>query len=130
MTQPDNALLLRCTFCKKERPRGWFQRSGEGRRLSWCKDCARAKDAKRLARRRGAGVGPVPADLIQRLYRRQLGMCPLCGLGMVGVSGAHVDHIVPVSRGGQHVESNLQLTHALCNLRKGNRYSARMIPRR
>jgi 5-methylcytosine-specific restriction endonuclease McrA len=31
----------------------------------------------------------------------------------------HVDHRQPVSRGGMHARWNLQLTHKLCNLRKG-----------
>jgi len=32
-----------------------------------------------------------------------------------------VDHIIPWSLGGTHAESNLQLAHLACNMRKGNR---------
>lgn len=34
----------------------------------------------------------------------------------------HVDHIVPVSRGGKTVMSNLQTLCEDCNCGKGNRY--------
>jgi 5-methylcytosine-specific restriction endonuclease McrA len=31
----------------------------------------------------------------------------------------HVDHIIPVSKNGQHIPENLQIIPAICNLRKG-----------
>jgi 5-methylcytosine-specific restriction endonuclease McrA len=31
----------------------------------------------------------------------------------------HLDHIVSIANGGKHELSNLQLTHAKCNLKKG-----------
>jgi len=33
----------------------------------------------------------------------------------------HVDHWKPVALGGKHIDDNLRLTHARCNLRKGAR---------
>ena len=33
----------------------------------------------------------------------------------------HFDHKIPLSAGGAHVASNIQITHPLCNLRKGAR---------
>ena len=39
-----------------------------------------------------------------------------------GLPGAPViDHILPVSKGGKHERSNLQLAHWRCNTIKGNR---------
>lgn len=33
---------------------------------------------------------------------------------------AHIDHIVPISKGGPHIDSNFQLLCAHCNLSKRN----------
>lgn len=33
----------------------------------------------------------------------------------------HLDHIVPLSKGGEHSYANTQVTHPVCNQRKGSR---------
>ena len=38
-----------------------------------------------------------------------------------GKSPFHIDHIIPVSKGGKTTEKNLQLACAKCNMQKGNR---------
>lgn len=48
--------------------------------------------------------------------RRQVGP-----LGKRGPRMPSMDHIVPLSRGGQHELANVHLTHYRCNLSKGNR---------
>jgi 5-methylcytosine-specific restriction endonuclease McrA len=53
-----------------------------------------------------------------RLLVAQQHRCALC-LGPMGFYDSHVDHVVPLARGGEDVESNLQLVHGYCNLRKG-----------
>lgn len=45
-----------------------------------------------------------------------------CGRGREDGVKLHVDHIVPVSRGGKTVMSNLQTLCEDCNCGKGNRY--------
>jgi len=57
-------------------------------------------------------------DLRLRLLIAQQHRCSLC-LGPMGYYDSHVDHVVPLSRGGLDVESNMQLVHSNCNLRKG-----------
>lgn len=47
--------------------------------------------------------------------------CGICGQPIAGERDLHVDHIVPLCRGGRSDDSNLQATHARCNLRKGGR---------
>jgi 5-methylcytosine-specific restriction endonuclease McrA len=47
-------------------------------------------------------------------------MCA-CGCGRSILSGYHIDHVIPVSRGGLHEIGNLQLLTPRCNLRKGAR---------
>jgi len=36
---------------------------------------------------------------------------------------ASLDHIKPISKGGSHTRDNVQTSHLVCNLRKGNRAS-------
>lgn len=35
--------------------------------------------------------------------------------------GAHVDHVIPISKDGTHTWANVKLAHAICNMRKGSR---------
>jgi len=46
------------------------------------------------------------------LYRRQRGLCALCSLPLAGRK-AECHHVVPWSRGGRTVLSNLALVHAV-----------------
>jgi 5-methylcytosine-specific restriction endonuclease McrA len=54
------------------------------------------------------------------LLARQDHRCAICG-GPLSLLDAHVDHIVPISAGGDDAMGNLQLVHPNCNLRKGKR---------
>jgi len=55
------------------------------------------------------------------VYARDNGVCQLCW-DPVGVD-FHIDHILPLSKGGEHSYKNTQLTHPQCNLSKGSRVS-------
>jgi len=50
---------------------------------------------------------------------RKTSECPYCG-NSVGPGGHHLDHIVPVSRGGLNTVDNLVYICARCNLKKGD----------
>lgn len=60
-------------------------------------------------------------ELRHRIMARDHYTCQMCGKYMPDEVGLHVDHIIPVSKGGKTVESNLQVLCSKCNLRKGNR---------
>lgn len=46
----------------------------------------------------------------------------VCGICAEPIQGKfHLDHIIPLFRGGLHTASNLQLAHPRCNLSKGHR---------
>lgn len=47
-------------------------------------------------------------------------ICGICGKQIDSFDEMHVDHIIPLSRGGKDIIANLQLTHAKCNLKKGS----------
>lgn len=76
-----------------------------------------AMGANRRARVRNAG-GSYTKDDIIRLMAEQEGKCATCGLPF-GDDGYHVDHFIPLSRGGSNDPSNLKLLHPTCNLKKG-----------
>lgn len=47
------------------------------------------------------------------------GLCHICLFPMDGDRG-HVDHVVPIARGGAHAMDNLALAHSRCNGRKSD----------
>jgi len=69
--------------------------------------------------RRNRKGGRLAYGTLPRLMSSQRGRCANC-LG--DIRGAfHVDHIVPLARGGAHEAKNIQLLCAPCNLRKSDR---------
>ena len=69
----------------------------------------------RRARKKGAAGHHTVAD-IKAQYERQCGKCYYCG-AKVG-SSYHVDHVVPLSRGGSNDISNLVIACPTCNQKK------------
>ena len=56
----------------------------------------------------------------KKLFERDHGICQICGLPIVSNSekdlwGGTRDHIIPLSRGGEHSYANCQLAHRICN---------------
>ena len=47
--------------------------------------------------------------------------CQICGKYMPDEVGLHIDHIIPVSKGGKTIASNLQVLCSKCNGKKSNR---------
>lgn len=58
---------------------------------------------------------------IKRLYRRDNGACRICGLPVPNTTepsnpwAATTDHVIPLSKGGEHSMGNCQLAHRICN---------------
>ena len=73
--------------------------------------------ANRRARKRAAHIETVD---YQEIYQRDNWTCQLCGVDLKDRPGEiHVDHIVPLARGGLHYRANLWTTCQTCNLSKG-----------
>ena len=57
----------------------------------------------------------------EALYKKDHGVCQICGLPVHPEKGVDnnwdgtIDHIVPLSLGGDHMLSNCQLAHRICN---------------
>lgn len=93
-----------------------------------CKQCAnRYSNRKRETDRRHqlAVNGPVDYTItLTKLVQRDEGLCGICGKP-VNMKAYHnagdygsIDHIKPVSKGGQHQWDNVQLAHRKCNTDK------------
>lgn len=76
-----------------------------------------------IQQRRRARLAGVPSDLWTRddVWSKSAGVCGLCLSPIDPASSWHVDHIVPVSRGGSNLLANVQAAHAFCNISKGPR---------
>ena len=59
---------------------------------------------------------PISASAV---LRRDGPVCYLCGKPIKGKS--HLDHVIPLSRGGSHTMNNLKPTHPSCNIAKSAR---------
>lgn len=69
------------------------------------------------ARRRGQFVETVVPLVV---LERDDGVCGICG-GDVDPFDFHVDHKVPISRGGLHSYDNVHVAHPMCNWRKADK---------
>ena len=61
------------------------------------------------------------AEDISRIYIAQGGKCVYCGSALVRrrKGKMHIDHVIPLAKGGTNWPSNLQLLCPACNLSKG-----------
>ena len=76
-----------------------------------------AKENRRRALKLGSMVGPVDYRAIVQAAN---GICAICHQRVLE-GPAHIDHIIPLARGGSHTQDNLQFAHARCNIAKGAR---------
>jgi len=98
----------------------YYQRHAEERKqyaAQYRRDHPEASRAYKL-KRRAAGVGRISGEVIRRIVSESESICPYCG-GHIPEGKGHIDHMVPVSRGGTSDRSNLAYVCAGCNLRKG-----------
>lgn len=75
------------------------------------------RNAIRRAKTRGVAVERVDRSIV---FKRDGGICGICNLP-ANPESWHLDHVIPLARGGAHSYANTQVTHPVCNLRKGVR---------
>lgn len=91
---------------KRESRRAWSKKNPEKAKASWHNTRAR----------RVAAPGTHTQDDIADILRAQRGRCAVCRVPLRG--RYHVDHIVPLARGGTNERRNIQLLCGPCNVRK------------
>lgn len=101
----------------------WADSNHDKRRVSnaqWAarnKEALRIKEGRRRARLKGAGVFTILPRELDRLLSSP---CVACGSS----NDIHVDHVIPIARGGRHSIGNLQALCAPCNYKKHSRFFA------
>lgn len=70
--------------------------------------------------RQASGRPPIPARIRMLVIARDGLRCGICGRD-VDPDDVDLDHVIPLSRGGETHEDNLRVTHSRCNRRRGNR---------
>jgi 5-methylcytosine-specific restriction endonuclease McrA len=68
------------------------------------------------ARRHGRKLGRLPRGTVQRIGQAQRWKCAVCRASLK--AGYHLDHVMPLALGGEHLASNVQLLCPTCNVRK------------
>jgi 5-methylcytosine-specific restriction endonuclease McrA len=93
-----------------------------------CESCAaaqeNARNRVRMARRRTAAPGDLTTAEVRELLDAAAA-CPICGVEMDdtgrGSASKSIDHVVPVSQGGENTLSNVRVVCFGCNARAGLR---------
>ena len=81
-------------------------------------------NSKRRALQSGATVEPVERSVV---LERDEGICGLCGL-LAHPDNWHLDHIIPLTRSGEHTYLNTRVSHSDCNSWKHNRLDSELPP--
>jgi 5-methylcytosine-specific restriction endonuclease McrA len=74
----------------------------------------RANSGMRRARLAGVEREPIRRAIV---WARDNGICHLCNEPAEPLNW-HMDHVIPISRGGPHLYGNVAVSHPACNIRK------------
>lgn len=107
----NRAYYLRNREAVKAKTAQWAKENVEAVRV-----IARRKAQNRRARKLDQFIEDVDPMVV---YARDEGLCGICGTTIYG--DFHVDHVIPLSKGGEHSYANTQVAHPECNLRKAAR---------
>lgn len=114
----------RCKECGK-----WFLPVDAGRRFYCSETCAKKADNRQHDNRLSRNGEPDLTVTLTKLYFRDKGICQICGKHIDFDCDSNsndyptVDHIKPLSKGGLHIWSNVQLACRICNSLKSDKWN-------
>lgn len=85
------------------------------------------KESDHYKRAKKRGLPAEKGITLEKLIDRDGDRCAICGLpcffsdDYLAALYPTIDHIIPISRGGGHIWSNVQVAHRICNSHKGNK---------
>ena len=96
----------------------YASKRGERFAAWYYKDHDRTKQNKRVkqANRKNKILGSFTVEEVSVIRKLQQDKCACCSKKLN--NGGHIDHIIPVSKGGLNIAKNLQLMCAFCNISK------------
>ena len=124
---------------QKERTSKWYVKNKDkslenGRawkklNLERARELDRMKSHKRRALKLNNGHFPYTEQQVLETYGTDCNICnlpiDLNAARQVGKpgweNGLHIDHLLPISKGGPDILSNVRATHGLCNITKNNK---------
>ena len=119
-----------CPECERE-----FIAKSKGQTYCSTRCVNRKYNIKKSSEERLKGVTVIDKDItLKDLFIRDKGVCHICGrrcnwddcywenrVFFAGNDYPSIDHVVPISKGGEHSWENIKLAHRVCNSVKGNR---------
>lgn len=94
---------------KLEKQKQWARANSENIRIRAMRRRSRVKSAD----------GDVTTEEVMMQYKRQRTKCYYCGCLLMG--NYHIDHVIPISRGGRNAIDNIVLACPSCNREKNAR---------
>ena len=119
-----------CPYCGEGLPEDEecpCQAVGDPLDLSFARTARREQDRRRRDQMRAAG--PAESFTKTEIGDRDGWICGICqdttrlvdpGPGSPRALSPSIDHVVPLSRGGQHARANVRIAHLWCNVEKNN----------
>jgi 5-methylcytosine-specific restriction endonuclease McrA len=117
----DRPAVVTVCACGAQMASGW------GRRRRSCVDCQRARAERERIRR---SADPITPEARAAVIVRDGYECRYCGRAVRERAGSkfsrpddtlHIDHVVPMCRGGTSTVGNLVVACGACNVAKGGR---------
>jgi hypothetical protein len=111
-------------FLIKEQKRQKYYMARKHIHLQQCKDrylknkspyYARAHARRMLAKESWDKLSKEEKKIVNVIYETSIRISNCIGIKF------HVDHVIPLSKGGKHIPSNLQILPAIINLKKANK---------